>query len=97
MSVEERRRLIEPGRGELSIHRQCKLLDIHRSNYYYEPVKMYTVSSFFPLKYKTLAYQKDIPRFTLTDVIYMCKKINFYIDYYLFFVMLRKLYYQEDG
>ncbi len=38
MNVEERRHLIESGHGELSIHRQCELLDLHRSNYYYEPV-----------------------------------------------------------
>ena len=40
MKVEEKRRLIEPGHGELSIRRQCELLDLHRSNYYYEPVKI---------------------------------------------------------
>ncbi len=40
MNVEERRRLIESGHGELSIRRQCELLDLHRSNYYYEPVKI---------------------------------------------------------
>lgn len=38
MNVEERRRLIESGHGELSIRRQCELLDLNRSNYYYEPV-----------------------------------------------------------
>ncbi len=40
MSVEERRRLIEPESGELSIRSQCELLGLHRSNYYYEPVKI---------------------------------------------------------
>jgi putative transposase len=39
LSVEERRRLIESGSDRLSIRRQCELLDLHRSNYYYEPVK----------------------------------------------------------
>jgi len=40
LKVEERRRLIETGHGELSIRRQCELLGLHRSNYYYEPVKI---------------------------------------------------------
>lgn len=40
MSVEEKRRLIEPGHSVLSIRRQCELLDLHRSNYYYEPVEV---------------------------------------------------------
>jgi putative transposase len=40
LSVEERRHLIEPGCGKLSIRSQCELLDLHRSNYYYEPVKI---------------------------------------------------------
>ncbi len=40
LNVEERRRLIESGHGELSIRRQCELLDLPRSNYYYEPVKI---------------------------------------------------------
>jgi putative transposase len=39
LSVEERRRLIEPGCDRLSIRCQCELLDLHRSNYYYEPVR----------------------------------------------------------
>ena len=39
MTVEEKRHLIEFGYGKLSIRRQCELLDLHRSNYYYEPVK----------------------------------------------------------
>jgi putative transposase len=40
LNVEEKRRLIEFGYGKLSIRRQCELLDLHRSNYYYEPVKI---------------------------------------------------------
>ena len=40
VNVEERRRLIESGHGELSIRRQCELLVLHRSNYYYEPEKI---------------------------------------------------------
>ncbi len=39
LSIEERRCLIESGHGKLSIRRQCELLRLHRSNYYYEPVK----------------------------------------------------------
>lgn len=34
----ERRRWIEPGAGDLSVRRQCELLGLHRSNWYYEPV-----------------------------------------------------------
>ena len=40
LNVEEKRRLIESGHGELSIRKQCELLDLHRSNYYYELVKI---------------------------------------------------------
>ena len=40
MKVDERRLLIESDHGELSIRRQCELLGLHRSNYYYEPVKI---------------------------------------------------------
>jgi len=40
LSVEERRRLIEPDHSVLSIRKQCELLWLHRSNYYYEPVKI---------------------------------------------------------
>lgn len=38
MSVKERRRLIEAGHAELSVIRQCELLGLARSSYYYEPV-----------------------------------------------------------
>ena len=40
MSVEEKRRLIESDHSVLSIRRQCKLLGLHRSNYYYERAKI---------------------------------------------------------
>jgi len=40
LTVEEKRRLIEFGYGKLSIRRQCELLDLYRSNYYYEPVEI---------------------------------------------------------
>lgn len=38
MSVEEKKKLIDPSHKELSVRRQCVLLDLHRSNIYYEPV-----------------------------------------------------------
>ena len=38
MSVEEKRSLIDPSHKELSVRRQCILLDLHRSNIYYKPV-----------------------------------------------------------
>ena len=38
MSVERRRALIEPGHGRLSIVRQCELVSISRSSFYYQPV-----------------------------------------------------------
>jgi putative transposase len=38
LTVEKKRLLIEPEHDQLSIRRQCELLDLHRSNYYYEPV-----------------------------------------------------------
>ncbi len=37
-SIEDKRQLIEPEHPELSIVRQCELLDFARSSYYYEPV-----------------------------------------------------------
>ena len=39
MSIEEKKKLIEPGQEELSVRKQCELLQLHRSNLYYEPVK----------------------------------------------------------
>lgn len=38
MSVEDKKKLIDPFHEELSVRRQCVLLDLHRSNIYYEPV-----------------------------------------------------------
>ncbi len=38
MSVEQRRALIEPEHGQLSIARQCELVSISRSSFYYRPV-----------------------------------------------------------
>jgi len=29
--------MIEPEHGQISIHRQCQLLDLARSSFYYEP------------------------------------------------------------
>lgn len=37
-SIEEKRRAIEPDHPHLSIERQCELLGLARSSYYYEPV-----------------------------------------------------------
>ena len=37
MSVEQRRRLIEPRHGQLSIVQQCELVSISRSSFYYQP------------------------------------------------------------
>lgn len=34
MTLEQRRALIEPGSKELSIVRQCEVLEIHRSGFY---------------------------------------------------------------
>jgi putative transposase len=38
MSVERRRALIEPEHGQLSVVRQCELVSISRSSFYYQPV-----------------------------------------------------------
>ncbi len=38
MSVEQRRALIDPGHEQLSIVRQCELVSISRSSFYYQPV-----------------------------------------------------------
>ena len=38
MSVDEKRRLIEFDKRELSLRRQCELVGLQRSNLYYEPV-----------------------------------------------------------
>jgi putative transposase len=37
MSVERRRQMIEPGHPQLSIGRQCELISISRSGFYYQP------------------------------------------------------------
>lgn len=37
MSVEQRRGLIEPEHGQLSVVRQCELVSISRSSFYYQP------------------------------------------------------------
>ncbi len=37
MNLLQQRSLIEPGNGTISIARQCELLGIHRSGYYYQP------------------------------------------------------------
>ncbi|GHO71291.1 hypothetical protein KSC_101830 [Ktedonobacter sp. SOSP1-52] len=37
-SVEQKRQLIEPDHPTLSIVRQCELLNLARSSYYYEPL-----------------------------------------------------------
>ena len=38
MSVEQRRKLIDPGHAQLSIVRQCELVSISRSSFYHRPV-----------------------------------------------------------
>jgi len=38
MSVERRRALIEPEHGQLSVVRQCELVSMSRSSFYYQPV-----------------------------------------------------------
>lgn len=38
MSLERRRGLIEPGHCDLSVVRQCELLLVSRSGFYYQPV-----------------------------------------------------------
>jgi putative transposase len=38
MSVERRRQMIEPGHPSLSVVRQCELVSISRSGFYYQPV-----------------------------------------------------------
>ena len=40
MSVEEKKKLIGVGQEKLSVRKQCELLQLHRSNLYYEPVKV---------------------------------------------------------
>jgi putative transposase len=40
MSVEEKREIIERRHREISIRRQCELLNLTRSNIYYEPVEV---------------------------------------------------------
>ncbi len=40
LSVKKKRRLLEGDHKGLSIRKQCKLLGLHRSNIYYEPVEV---------------------------------------------------------
>jgi putative transposase len=37
MSTKEKKQIIEPERNELSISRQCQLLGLNRSSFYYKP------------------------------------------------------------
>ena len=37
MTLEQRRALVDPGQVGLSIARQCEVLEIHRSGFYYTP------------------------------------------------------------
>ncbi len=37
-SIEEKRALIEPEHSTISIARQCELLELARSSYYYQPM-----------------------------------------------------------
>lgn len=41
MTLAQRRALVEPGLKGLSIMRQCEVLEIHRSGFYFKPVQMY--------------------------------------------------------
>lgn len=41
MTLAQRRALVEPGLKGLSIVRQCEVLEIHRSGFYFKPVQMY--------------------------------------------------------
>jgi len=38
-TVEQKRRLIEPGHEQISIRRQCELVGLNRASYYYEPAR----------------------------------------------------------
>jgi len=40
MTLEQRRALVEPGLPQMSIVRQCEVLEIHRSGFYYAPRPM---------------------------------------------------------
>ncbi len=35
-STEKKRQLIEPGHGEISVRRQCELIELNRSSLYYD-------------------------------------------------------------
>ena len=39
LSIEAKRALIEPDHAHLSIRRQCRLLDLNRASYYYQPAR----------------------------------------------------------
>lgn len=36
--LEDKENALEPSHGEISLRRQCELLGVNRSTYYYEPV-----------------------------------------------------------
>jgi putative transposase len=38
LSLDQKRHLLEPGHDQISLRRQCQLLDLHRSGFYYRPV-----------------------------------------------------------
>lgn len=40
LSIEEKKKLIEPDHKKLSIRKQCEFLNLHRSSLYYKPVEV---------------------------------------------------------
>ncbi|QZZ19394.1 hypothetical protein J5X98_18700 [Leptothermofonsia sichuanensis E412] len=38
MSLDHKRQLVEPNHSDISVARQCELLDLARSSWYYKPV-----------------------------------------------------------
>ncbi|MGB4872301.1 MAG: IS3 family transposase [Candidatus Promineifilaceae bacterium] len=73
--VAEKRLLVEPGHPELSIRRQCELLGLNRSSYYYEPTseseenlavmreidRLYTQHPFLGYRVMTAMVRRAIP------------------------------------
>ena len=67
--------LVEPGHPKLSIRRQCELLDLNRSSYYYEPTseseenlavmreidRLYTQHPFLGYRVMTAMVRRAIP------------------------------------
>jgi len=49
MSLEEKRQLVCPSHKKMSVHKQCKIIGLPRSSYYFKPKGVLQVSEKFAI------------------------------------------------